>query len=94
MAGHALGDFRDAHGRDRHLDCRGGHAAPLGLARRHPLLAALLVLPWALVARPSYGSGPRGLARAASELPARMAVDVAETAAMVRGSVRHRTPML
>jgi GT2 family glycosyltransferase len=68
--------------------------AGLWLARRHPRLAALLVAPWALVARPSYGSSPRGLARAASELPARMAVDVVETAAMVRGSVRHRTPML
>src|SRR5439155_794629 len=44
--------------------------AGLGLARRHPLLAALLVLSWALVARPSYGSGPRGLARPASEPPA------------------------
>jgi hypothetical protein len=68
--------------------------AGLWLARRHPLLAALLVAPWALVARPSYGSSPRGLARAASELPARMAVDIAETAAMARGSLRHRTPML
>jgi GT2 family glycosyltransferase len=68
--------------------------AGLWLARRHPLLAALLVLPWALVARPSYGSSPRGLARAATELPARMAVDVTETAAMVRGSLRHGTPML
>jgi GT2 family glycosyltransferase len=63
-------------------------------ARRHPVAAALLVLPWALVARPSYGSSPRGLARAASELPARLAVDVVETAAMARGSLRHRTPML
>jgi GT2 family glycosyltransferase len=68
--------------------------AGLWLARRHPVLAALLVAPWALVARPSYGMGPRGLARAASELPARLAVDVVETAAMVRGSLRHRTPML
>jgi hypothetical protein len=64
------------------------------MARRHPLLATLLVLPWALVARPSYGTSPRGLARAASELPARMAVDVTETAAMVLGSLRHRSPML
>jgi hypothetical protein len=34
------------------------------------------------------------MARAASELPARMAVDITETAAMARGSLRHRTPML
>jgi glycosyltransferase involved in cell wall biosynthesis len=68
--------------------------AGLWLARRHPFIAALLIAPWALVARPAYGSSPRGLARAASELPARMAVDITETAAMARGSLRHRTPML
>ena len=68
--------------------------AGLWLARRHPFIAALLIAPWALVARPAYGSSPRGLARAASELPARMAVDFTETAAMARGSLRHRTPML
>jgi GT2 family glycosyltransferase len=68
--------------------------AGLRLARRHPIVAALLIAPWALVARPAYGSSPRGLARAASELPARMAVDFTETAAMARGSLRHRTPML
>jgi GT2 family glycosyltransferase len=68
--------------------------AGLWLARRHPIVAALLIAPWALVARPAYGSSPRGLARAASELPARMAVDFTETAAMARGSLRHRTPML
>ncbi len=68
--------------------------AGLAVARRHPLPAALLVAPWVAIARPSYGSDPRGLARAASELPARMAIDVAETAAMARGAVRHRTPIL
>jgi GT2 family glycosyltransferase len=68
--------------------------AGLALARRHPLLGALLVAPWAASARPAYGPSPRGVARAASELPARMAIDVAETAAMARGAVRHRTPIL
>ena len=63
-------------------------------ARAAPAARALLAAPWIAIARPSYGSSPRGLARAASELPARMAIDVAETAAMARGSVRHRTPML
>jgi GT2 family glycosyltransferase len=67
--------------------------AGLALARRHPL-ALLLLAPWIAAARPSYGTSPRGLARAASELPARMAIDVAETAAMARGSVRHRAPIL
>jgi hypothetical protein len=46
------------------------------------------------IARPSYGSSPRGIARAASELPARLVIDVTETVAMARGAVRHRTPML
>ena len=68
--------------------------AGLAIGRRHPLIGALLLAPWAAIARPSYGSGARGLARAASELPARMAIDVAETAAMARGAVRHRTPIL
>jgi GT2 family glycosyltransferase len=72
----------------------GPAALGLALARRHPLLAALLVAPWAATSLPSYGRSPRGLARAASELPARMAIDAAETAAMARGSVRHRTPIL
>jgi len=65
----------------------------LALARRHPL-ALLLAAPWVAASRPSYGSSPRGLARAASELPARMAIDAVETAAMARGAVRHRTPIL
>jgi GT2 family glycosyltransferase len=65
----------------------------VALARRRPL-ALLLALPWVAASRPSYGSGPRGIARAASELPARMAIDVAETAAMARGALRHRTPIL
>jgi GT2 family glycosyltransferase len=68
--------------------------AGLAIARRHPLIGALLLMPWAAIARPSYGTDPRGLARAASELPARMAIDVVETAAMARGAVRHRTPIL
>jgi GT2 family glycosyltransferase len=72
----------------------GPAALGLALARRHPLLAALLVAPWAATSLPSYGRSPRGLARAASELPARMAIDAAETAAMARGGVRHRTPIL
>jgi GT2 family glycosyltransferase len=69
-------------------------ALGLALARRHPLVATALIAPWAATSLPSYGRGPRGLARAASELPARMAIDAAETAAMARGSLRHRTPIL
>ena len=35
VAGHPLGDLRDADGGHRHLDRRRRHAAPVGLARRH-----------------------------------------------------------
>lgn len=64
------------------------------LARRHPLLALLLVGPWARAAVPSYGPGPRGRTRAVAELPVCLVEDVAETVAMVRGSVRHRSLLL
>jgi GT2 family glycosyltransferase len=73
---------------------RPSHAAlPLalfGLLRRRPLLA----LPWALLARPRYGSDPRGIGRAASELPGRLVVETTELAAAIRGSIRHRTLFL
>ncbi|MFL5843970.1 MAG: glycosyltransferase family 2 protein [Solirubrobacteraceae bacterium] len=61
-----------------------------GLARRRPLLA----LPWALLARPRYGNSPRGLARAASELPGRLVVETTELGTAVRGSARYRTLFL
>lgn len=73
---------------------RNSHAAlPLalfGLARGRPLL----VLPWALLARPRYGGSPRGIARAASELPGRLAVETIELGTAIRGSVRYRTLFL
>ena len=61
-----------------------------GIATRRPLLA----LPWARAALPSYGPGARGRLRAVSELPGQAAVDAVELAALVRGSVRHRTLFL
>ena len=69
----------------------------LGLAcalRRRPLLAALLVLPWARESLPSYGSSLRGRVRAVAELPPHLAIDLVETAALLRGSVRHRSFVL
>jgi hypothetical protein len=75
---------------------RPSHAAlPLAIgglvaARRRPA-AALLALPWIVSALPSYGRGARGRARAAAELPGRALVDLAEIAALLRGSVRYRT---
>jgi len=67
--------------------------AGLAGARRFPP-AALLALPWAAAALPSYGSGARGRLRAVSELPGRLVVDTAELAALARGSVRYRTVLL
>jgi GT2 family glycosyltransferase len=64
-------------------------AAP-ALARRNRLLA-LVAVPWALAAMPSYGPGPRGRARAVAELPLRAIVDAAEMLTALRGSVRYRT---
>lgn len=63
--------------------------------RAVPLAAGLAaVAPWAMAAAPRYGSGPRGVARAVSELPGRFALDVAEMTALARGSVRYRTLLL
>jgi glycosyltransferase involved in cell wall biosynthesis len=72
----------------------GPAAAGLALARKHPAAAAL-ALPWLIHALPQeYGTGPRGRVRALAELPGRAAVDVAELAALARGSVRHRSLLL
>lgn len=67
--------------------------AGLAAARRVPL-AALLVLPWAQEALPSYGSGPRGRLRAAAELPGQAVIDAVEVSALAVGSARHRTLFL
>jgi GT2 family glycosyltransferase len=64
------------------------------VARRRPVLAGALAAPWIAEALPSYGSSPRGRARAASELPARLLIDVAETAVLIRGSIRYRSLIL
>ena len=62
-------------------------------ARKQPA-AALLIAPWALKAAPQYGPGLRGRLRAATELPGRAVVDLAEIAVLARGSVRYRTILL
>ena len=64
--------------------------AAAGLATRRPLLA----LPYLVDALPSYGRSPRGLARAASEVPGRALDDAIELAACARGSLRYRTLLL
>src|SRR4051812_37717925 len=72
----------------------GPAAAGLALARRKPAAAALAI-PWLIHTLPQqYGTGPRGRARALSELPARAAIDLTELAALAKGSLRHRSLLL
>jgi hypothetical protein len=68
----------------------------LGLAatRRGRRPAALMALPWARAAAPSYGPGARGRLRAVTELPSAALVDAGEIVALARGSWRHRTLVL
>jgi glycosyltransferase involved in cell wall biosynthesis len=63
------------------------------LGRRRSLLG-LLALPYLMHALPYHGHDPRGRLRALLELPARVLVDLAEIAALARGSARHRTLFL
>jgi GT2 family glycosyltransferase len=64
--------------------------AVAGLATRRPYLA----LPWAAMTPARYGRGRRALLRHVSELPGRFVIDGVETAALVRGSARYRSPLL
>jgi hypothetical protein len=70
--------------------------ALLGLlvGRRRPLAGVALAAPYLDLLRRGYAPGPRGWLRAAADLPARAAVDLTETAAVARGAIRHRTPLL
>jgi len=71
--------------------------AAIAAHRRRPgpfAIAIAATVPWALAAAPRYGSSPRGIARAASELPGRLVLDAAEMTALARGSVRYRTLLL
>ena len=56
--------------------------------------ASALALPYLAAAPRVHGNSPRGLARAASELPGRAAIDLVEVAALLRGSLQYRTPLL
>jgi len=51
----------------------------------------VLCVPWLAHATPKHGNNPRGRYRSISELPLRMAIDIAEILALVRGSIRYRT---
>jgi GT2 family glycosyltransferase len=78
----------------RGLAWKTAHAAWLlaaaGLVLRRPWLA----LPWLLGVPVVYGRHPRALARTALEVPGRFALDGVETAALLRGSARHRSFLL
>ena len=65
-------------------------ALTLLLAWRRPALAAPAMLPYL---NATYGRGritPRGLARLATHLPSRVAVDIVETVVTVHAAIRHR----
>ena len=67
--------------------------------RRHALLllapfSRLAAIAYAIDALPSYGTDPRGLVRAASELPGQLVIDAVEVAALAAGSAKHRTLFL
>jgi len=57
-------------------------------------ITASALAAWGYERLPRYGGDVRGRLRALSELPAWAAVDLVETAALLRGSVRHRSPLL
>ena len=65
--------------------------ALLGLARRRNPLYLGLLLPWIAHSMPHHGTDVRGRMREFSELPGRMAIDVTEFAALVWGSIKHRS---
>jgi hypothetical protein len=65
------------------------------LARRRGVGWGALALPYLIHTLPQqYGTGPRGRARALSELPSRALIDLAEMAVLARGSIRWRTLFL
>lgn len=64
------------------------------LLQRRSRFAVLLTVPWAIHASPDHTSSPRGRVRSLLELPGRALIDGIEMAAMVRGSVRHRSLLL
>lgn len=67
--------------------------AGVKLSKRSWFFNALCV-PWLVHATPKHGNDPRGRFRNVSELPLRMAIDLAEMIALARGSVRYRTLFL
>jgi glycosyltransferase involved in cell wall biosynthesis len=54
----------------------------------------VLCIPWIVHASPTHGTNIRGRYRNISELPMRMALDLAEMTALARGSARYRTLLI
>jgi len=78
-------------GRGRRTLADGG-----GRRRRRALAAALATAaatPYAALHARAYDATPRGLARAALDLPSLAAVDAAETVLTAAGGIRHGAPM-
>ena len=61
---------------------------------KRSFLFTVLCVPWLAHTQPTHGSNVRGRYRGISELPLRMAIDLAEMIALVRGSIRYRTPFI
>jgi GT2 family glycosyltransferase len=79
---------------------RAGHsrvllaAAGFLIRRRHPVLALAAAVPYVRWHLQGARRTPRGVARAALDLPPRAVVDLTGVAATARAAVRHRTPVL
>ena len=75
---------------------RAGHprvllaAAGVLASRRHPALAAAAAVPYVRHHLRGYDTAPRGLVRAALDLPGRAVVDLVGVGATLRASRRHR----
>jgi GT2 family glycosyltransferase len=68
--------------------------AGLLIRRRHPVAGAALIAPFVAESIDTGNVGPRGLARQLIHLPARFLRELAMVAGIVRGAVRHRSPMV
>jgi hypothetical protein len=66
----------------------------LVLARRRPVAAAVLCAPFVADGLDRDNLGPRGLARQLLHMPARLLRESAVAAGILRGAVRHRTPLI
>jgi hypothetical protein len=68
--------------------------AGLLIRRRRPLVAAALAMPFVAESIDRDNVGPRGLVRQLIHLPARFVRELAMVVGIVRGAIRHRSPMV